>query len=86
MFQPATGVHKPQIFRRRMANNVTSNVFESGGPAAGYSNFHCEGLITLYLNFCKVGRWEFNAAANVDGGCTTCKACLNASPPLSTSN
>jgi hypothetical protein len=82
-FHPAAGEGKPQMFRSRMVNKVISNVFESGLPEGGNSNCHCEGLITLYLILCKVRLWEFNAAAKVAGGCITCKAALNASPPLS---
>ena len=54
VFHPAAGEDKPQIFRRRMVNKVISKSFEFGGPAAGYSKRHCGGLITLYLNLCKV--------------------------------
>jgi hypothetical protein len=58
-FHPVDGESNPQIFLRRMVNKVISKLFESGAPEAGNSNYHCGGLITLYLILCGVFLWEF---------------------------
>jgi hypothetical protein len=81
---PLAGLVNPQMFRKSTVNKVTSKFCESGGPEEGYKSFHCEGFITLYLSFCSIALFVFNAAVKVDGGYMKSNAALNACVPLFT--